>query len=173
MLLRKLNSVVTLIVAIHLATATAGAQLPTYHLGRAPTAEDLKAVDTFVGPNGVGLPPGKGTAKLGAPIFAEKCALCHGATGLEGKYPKLADKASMHPFSTTYWSMINSSMPRSVPDVGVRAETLKTDDVYALTAFILWKLEVIGEDTVVDQNSLPRLKMPARDKRIDKLAPAP
>jgi cytochrome c len=149
------------------------AQLPSYHVGRSATADDIKAVDTFVGPNGAGLPAGKGTARQGAKMFAEKCALCHGATGMEGKYPKLADKAGMHPFATTYWSMINSSMPRSVPDVGVRAETLKTDDVYALTAFVLWKLEVIGEDTVVDQHSLPRIKMPVRDKRIDSLAPAP
>ena len=148
------------------------AQLPTYHVGRAPTAEELKAFDTYVGPNGKGLPVGKGTAKEGAVIFGQKCALCHGATGVEGKYPKLAE-GMMHPFATTIWSMINSSMPRSVPDVGVRAETLKVNDVYALTAFILWRNKVIADDTVVDEKTLPKVRMPVRDPLLDKLTVAP
>jgi S-disulfanyl-L-cysteine oxidoreductase SoxD len=172
--MRRKNLVlcVAVLASVGVSVQVASAQLPSYHVGRAPTAEELKALDTYVGPNGKGLPTGKGTAKEGAVIFGQKCALCHGASGNDGKYPKLVD-ADMHPFATTYWSMINSSMPRSVPDVGVRAETLKTDEVYALTAFLLWRNKVIAEDTVVDQNSLPRIKMPVRDKMLDKLVPAP
>ena len=63
--------------------------------------------------------------------------------------------------------MINSSMPRSVPDVGARAEVLPTNEVYALTAFVLHLNGVVDEDTVVDQTSLPKIKMPTRDPRLD------
>ena len=68
-----------------LSSQLAIAQLPTYHVGRAPTAQEIKEQDTYVGPSGEGLPQGRGTAKEGAKIFAQKCALCHGKDG-EGVY---------------------------------------------------------------------------------------
>jgi cytochrome c len=147
------------------------AQLATYQLGRAPTAQEIRDRDTYVGPSGEGMPQGKGTAKEGAKIFAQKCALCHGATGVEGKYPKLKTDTP-RPFATSIWSMINSSMPRSVPDVGVRAEKLPTNDVYALTAFVLYLNGLVGEDTVVDHTSLPKIKMPTRNPQLDSMVEA-
>jgi S-disulfanyl-L-cysteine oxidoreductase SoxD len=41
--------------------------------------------------------------------------------------------------------------------------TLKPDEVYALTAFLLYKNEVINEDEVLDAESLPKVKMPNRE----------
>lgn len=146
------------------------AQLPTYQLGRTPTADEIHQMDTYVGPSGEGLPAGKGTAKEGAKIFAEKCALCHGPTGEMDKFKQLKTDR-LHPFPTTIWSMINSSMPRSVPDVGARAEILPTNDVYALTAFVLHLNDIIDEDTVVDQTNLAKIKMPTRDSRLDYMVP--
>ena len=67
--------------------------------------------------------------------------------------------------------MINSSMPRLIPDIGIRAEKLTTDQVYALTAFILFKNGIIKETDVMDAKTLPRVKMPSRDPRLDRLAP--
>lgn len=147
------------------------AQLPTYNVGRAPTAQEIKDRDTYVGPSGEGLPLGTGTAKDGAKIFAQKCAHCHGANGVEGKYPKLKME-SMRPFATTIWSMINSSMPRNVPDIGVRAEKLPTNDVYALTAFVLYLNGLVKEDTVVDQSSLAKIKTPTRNPSLDHMVEA-
>ena len=61
---------------------------PKYGVGRTPTAEEIRAWDISIGPTGEELPPGRGTAKEGAPIYRAKgCAGCHGATGLEGKAP--------------------------------------------------------------------------------------
>ena len=161
-----------LMLAAALATgAAARAQMPTYHLGRTPTADEIKAVDTYAGPAGKELPPGKGTPQEGAPIFARKCAHCHGANGEGGGgFPRLVG-ARPHPFATTIWSMINSSMPRALPDAGVRAETLPADEVYALTAFLLYKNNIIKETDVMDARSLPRVRMPKRDPRLDRLAP--
>ena len=127
-------------------------------------------MDTIVGPAGKELPPGSGTAKKGAEIFAKKCAHCHGTTGVEGQFPKLVG-GQLHPFATTIWSFINNGMPRSIPDVGIRAEKLSADEVYALTAFILFRNGVVQETDVLDAKSLPRVRMPTRDPRLDKLAP--
>ena len=151
--------------------AAALAQMPTYRLGRAPSAEEVRAVDLIVGPAGKELPPGKGTALEGAPIFAKRCAHCHGANG-EGKgaFPRLVG-GTLHPFATTVWSMIHSSMPRTLPEAAVREGTLRADEVYALTAFLLSKNGIIKETDLLDEKSLPRIHMPTRDRRLDKLAP--
>ncbi len=161
-----LRAVFWIIVIASAGGAFALAQLPTYQVGRTPTAEEIHAIDTYVGPSGEGLPEGKGTAREGANIFAEKCALCHGTTGEVEKYRKLKMDL-LRPFPTSIWSMINSSMPRSVPDVGARAEVLPTNEVYALTAYVLHLNGVIDEDTVVDQTNLAKIKIPTRDPRLD------
>ncbi len=77
----------------------------------------------------------------------------------------------MHPFATTIWSFINTSMPRNVPDVGLRDGTLTIDEVYSLTAYILYKNKIIKETDVLDAHSLPRVHMPTRDHSLDGLAP--
>ena len=44
-----------------------------------------------------------------------------------------------------------------------KEQTLKPDEVYALTAFLLFKNNVIKEDDVMDAQSLPTVVMPNRD----------
>ncbi len=152
-------------------SAVALGQMPTYHVGRAPTQEELRALDIIVGPAGKELPPGKGTARQGGELFNQKCVVCHGVN-LEGSKvaPKLVG-GLLHPFATTIWSFINSSMPRNIPDVGLRDSTLTTDEVYSLTAYILYKNNIIKENDVLDAQSLPRVRMPTRDHSLDRLAP--
>jgi len=43
-----------------------------------------------------------------------------------------------------------------------RAGTLTPDEVYALTAYVLFKNDVIGEDEVMDRETLPKVEMPNR-----------
>ena len=150
--------------------AAALAQMPTYHLGRTPSVEETRAADNTVGPAGKELLPGRGTAREGALIFARKCAHCHGANGEGGAFPRLVG-GTLHPFATTIWSMINNSMPRALPDAALREGSLTADEVYALTAFLLSKNGIIKEDAVMNAESLPRVRMPTRDRRLDKLAP--
>jgi mono/diheme cytochrome c family protein len=148
------------------------AQSPTYGVGRAPTPEELRAWDISVGPTGVELPPGRGTAKEGAQVYRAKgCAGCHGATGIEGRAPILKSKDGpagsdvdiwkrerilplRAPFATTVWDYINRAMPLN------REGTLTADEVYALTAFLLNINGVIPEGEVLDAQSLPKVKMP-------------
>ena len=149
------------------------AQSPTYGVGRTPTAEEVRAWDISIGPTGAELPPGRGTAKEGAQLYAQKgCAGCHGKTGTEGTAPNLVGKADPKtdtwergrilpiraPFATTVWDFINRGMPLG------REGTLTADEVYALTAFLLYINDVIPEDETLDAQSLPKVKMPIGDK---------
>ena len=151
------------------------AQLPNFNVGRTPTADEIRKQDITVGPAGKELPPGKGTAKDGAAIFEKRCAHCHGVNGQsEGQFPALSGSRARlvtYPFATTIWDFINSAMPRKVPDIGSREGTLTPDEVYSLTAFILYRNNIVKETDVLDANSLPRVHMPKRDPHLDKVAP--
>lgn len=148
----------------------AGAQSPTYQLGHAPSADELKKVDIEVLPNGAGLPPGSGTAAQGKVVYAAKCTTCHGPTGKEGpqdvlvggkgtlETPKpLKTVGSYWPYATTLWDYIHRAMPFDHPG------TLSNDDIYAVSAYVLYLNDIVGENTVVSQTTLPTIRMPNRD----------
>src|SRR6266481_4889273 len=151
---------------------SAPAQGPTYGVGRTPTAEEIRALDISIGPTGEELPPGRGTAKEGAEVFKEKgCFVCHGEAGIGELAPALKSKKGQDvpiwererilplraPFATTVWDFINRGMPLG------NEGTLKPDEVYALTAYLLFLNKVIPEDEVLDKQSLPKVKMPIGD----------
>jgi cytochrome c len=148
------------------------AQAPNYkNVGRAPTSDEIRAWDKAVGPAGRELPPGSGSAKEGAEIFADKCAVCHGPAG-EGSQiaPRLVGGmgtlttaqpvltiGSYWAFATTIFDFINKAMPRG------QEGSLKPDQVYALTAFLLYKNGIIREAEILDAKTLLLVKMPNRD----------
>src|SRR6266581_1469068 len=79
-----------LLLLLMILAVSASAQSPTYHLGRTPTAEEIRAWDIAISPTGKELPPGHGTAKEGAELFVDKgCVQCHGRNGEGGKAPTL------------------------------------------------------------------------------------
>jgi mono/diheme cytochrome c family protein len=148
------------------------AQSPTYGLGRTPTAEEIRAADINIGPEGKELPAGHGTAKEGALVFMAKgCSGCHGQAGIGGPAPILQSKKGQDvpiwkrerilplraPFATTVWDFIHRGMPLG------NEGTLTANEVYALTAYLLFLNKVIPEDEVLDQQSLPKVKMPIGD----------
>ncbi|MBI2188917.1 MAG: cytochrome c [Acidobacteria bacterium] len=146
------------------------AQGPTFGFGRTPTAEEIKAADTAAAPDGTGLPPGRGTAKEGAAVYTQKCAACHGPNGtgtplhrglipLGNAKPVKLDE-SLVPYATTVWDFINRAMPWTQPG------TLTPDEAYAVTAYVLYLNKIIGEGDVLDQTTLPKVRMPHRDSMI-------
>jgi cytochrome c len=145
----------------------AAAQLPTYGVGRTPTAEEIEARDLTIRHDGQGLPPGSGTAALGKAIYAERCASCHGVDGTDPKYSRLVggrgtlttDKpvltvGSFWQSAATLWSFIHRSQPIDEPG------SLTPDRVYAVTAYLLHLNGIIGEHEVLDARTLPQVKMP-------------
>jgi cytochrome c len=148
------------------------AQSPTYGVGRTPTAEELRRMDISIGFAGEELPPGRGTAKEGAQLYVQKaCVGCHGAAGVGGLAPILQSKQGADvpvwkrerilplraPNATIVWDFINRGMP-----LGLEG-TLKPDEVYALTAYLLFLNKVIPEDQVLNKENLPKVKMPIGD----------
>jgi cytochrome c len=154
-------------------TSPAFAQSPAkYGVGRTPTAEEIRRMDISIGPSGEELPPGRGTPKEGAQVFVQQgCVGCHGEAGKGGLAPALQSKKGQNvpiwererilplraPFATTVWDFIHRGMPLG------REGTLTPDEVYALTAYLLFLNKVIPEDTVLDKQSLPKVKMPIGD----------
>jgi S-disulfanyl-L-cysteine oxidoreductase SoxD len=153
-----------------LACSAAVGQSPTYKVGRPPTEADLRAWDNVVGSDGKELPSGSGTAIEGAKTYAAKCSVCHGKTGVEGPYPRLVGgtgtiktptpvmtTGSFWPFATTIWDYINRSMPRDAEG------SLAPNEVYALTAFLLYRNGIIKENDVIDNKSIVEVQMPNRN----------
>jgi S-disulfanyl-L-cysteine oxidoreductase SoxD len=143
-----------------------------YGYGRSPTEAEIAGWAISVRPDGQGLPPGKGSVAQGAEIYMDQCAACHGTFG-EGadRYPKLAGGSvkderpeptvgSYWPFATTLFDYINSAMPFPAP------HQLPADQVYAITAYILNLNNVVGGDFVASGETLPKVKMPSRDRFI-------
>jgi S-disulfanyl-L-cysteine oxidoreductase SoxD len=145
-----------------------------FGFGRAPTAQETEK-DFAIPPSGKGLPPGSGTAKAGAEIFAQTCAACHGdklqgnpAVGIGGDRliggrGSLATKTplktveSYWPYSTTLFDYIKRAMPFSAPG------SLSDDQVYSLVAYILSESHIIKPTDVIDAETLPKIVMPNRD----------
>ena len=172
---------VLLLVAV-VGTPAGHAQMPTYGVGRAPTAEEVRAWDLTIPPSGQGLPPGSGTAAVGKPIFAARCASCHGDKGEDPKYrvitggPRTLTAAELSPkgvdwllggepaltigsywqYATTLWGYINRSQPFDEPG------SLTAEQVYAVTAYLLYVNGIVGEQDVIDARTLPQVKMPNR-----------
>ncbi len=154
------------------ACVTAAAQTGDYkYVGRTPTAQEIQAMDIAIGTDGKELPPGSGNAKVGGALFAQKCAACHGESqegsaqapalvGGKGTLTSLHPKmtaGSYWPFATTIFDYIRRAMPR------YQEGSLRVDEVYSLTAFILYRNEIIKEDDVINAKTLPKIKMPNRD----------
>jgi cytochrome c len=51
-------------------------------------------------------------------------------------------------------------MPQAVPG------SLRPDEVYALVAYLLFLNGVVPRDAVMDAQSLPKVRMPARDRFV-------
>jgi cytochrome c len=165
---RALRAVTTLSVLLVAAASAQPLGAQTFGFGRTPTEAEIRAADTAIPPDGRGLPQGQGTAKEGAALFRQKCAFCHGAdaSGAAGGSRSLIPLGnakpvklpiSLVPFATTVWDFINRAMPQTRPG------SLMPDEVYALTAYVLYRNDVLKEDDVLDAMTLPRVRMPNRD----------
>lgn len=157
--------------AILLALLAGGAFARKYGVGRPAADADLKERDISVLWDGRGLPPGSGTAVQGKDVYERRCQKCHGNQGQGGEEgPALVGGkdsiatakpvktvGSYWPYSTTLFDYTRRAMPFNRPG------TLTNDQVYAVTARVLFLNGIIGENDVMDAKSLPAVKMPNRD----------
>jgi S-disulfanyl-L-cysteine oxidoreductase SoxD len=136
-------------------------------LGRPATPAEIASWDITIAPDGIGLPHGSGTARQGEPIYVAKCQGCHGVKGRGGpnldlaggmgtigKPNQLKTIGSHWPYATTIFDYVFTSMPYQ------ETKSLTHDETYALTAYLLFINEIIGETDVIDAQTLPKVKMP-------------
>jgi cytochrome c2 len=125
-----------------------------FGLGRVAMPEEIAAWDIDIRPDGMGLPVGKGTVADGEPIYTEACAVCHGDFGEgTGRWPVLAGGqdsltrerpektiGSYWPYLSTVFDYVRRAMPFG------DARSLSDDDVYALTAYLLYLNDVVDDE---------------------------
>ena len=125
-----------------------------FKLGRKALPEEVSAWDIDVRPDGTGLPQGRGTVARGEELYSEKCAHCHGDFGegidrwpiLAGGHDTLTDDrpektvGSYWPYLSTVYDYVRRAMPFG------DARSLSDDDVYAITAFILYLNDVVDDE---------------------------
>jgi cytochrome c len=125
-------------------------------------------------PDGRGLPKGAGTVMQGEKVYTQHCLACHGAnleggigdrlTGGRGslvnndptKAP-IKTVESYWPYATTLFDYIKRSMPFTQPG------SLSNDDVYAVSAYILHKANILPGDASLNQDTLANVEMPNRN----------
>ncbi|MEO7727283.1 MAG: cytochrome c [Burkholderiales bacterium] len=144
------------------------------NLGRVATAQEIRAADISIPPSGEGLPAGGGDAKQGAQVYAAKCQACHGEKGagkpadaLVGGIGSLATSkpvrtvGSFWPYATTLFDYTRRAMPLQNP------KSLSDDEVYAVSAYVLYVNGIIAESAQMNAQTLPQVMMPNRDGFID------
>jgi cytochrome c len=156
---------------------------PYAGIGRLATPKEVAAWDIDVRPDFKGLPKGAGSVTKGQDVWESKCASCHGIFGESnevftpliggttaedvktGRVAKLLDpttgRTMLMKLATvsTLWDYINRAMPWNQP------KSLSTEEVYAVTAFLLNLGGVIPEDYVLSDKNIAEVqaRMPNRN----------
>jgi len=143
------------------------AQEITPDLGNPAPVQLIEQWNTDVFPDGEGLPKGEGNAILGKQIYQLHCLACHGVEGMGNSADELAgaehsltdnppDKivGNYWPYATTLFDFINRAMPLSSPGV------LTHNEVYSVTAYLLYLNGLIKQQTVINAKTLTAIKMP-------------
>ena len=154
------------------AVATTLLVLPAYafDFGRPASSDEIKLWDIDVQPDGKGLPDGSGTVAHGKEVFAENCAACHGDNGQGGIKDRLVGGqgtlatskpvrtvGSYWPYAPTLFDYIRRAMPQNAP------ESLSSDDVYAVSAYILHLNGILPADATIDAKTMSAINMPNRN----------
>ena len=153
-------------------------------LGRVATPKEVAKWDIDVRPDFKGLPPGSGSVAKGQDVWEAKCAHCHGIFGESNEvFSALIGGTTAEDIKTghvanlsrtdfpgrttimkvatvsTLWDYINRAMPWTNP------KTLTTEEVYAVTAFLLNLANVVPDDFVLSDKNIAEVqkRMPNRN----------
>jgi S-disulfanyl-L-cysteine oxidoreductase SoxD len=138
-------------------------------VGHLATPEEQRVWKAPPLPDGRDLPAGSGTVGQGVVVFARRCSMCHGVRG-EGKNPlgpplvggigsltsssPLLTVGSYWPYAVSVWDYIQRAMPYPAPG------SLTSNEVYALTAFLLAANGIVPDTTRLDAHNLSKVRMP-------------
>jgi len=178
---------VALFILNPLAQTLAAQTKPWTQIGRAATEAEVKAWDIDVRADFSGLPKGSGSVALGEEVWEAKCSSCHGSfgesnevftpivggttkkdieTGLVAnlKRSDFPQRTTMMKLSTlsTLWDYINRAMPWNAP------KSLKVDEVYAVTAYILHLADVVPAEFTLNDRNMAEIqkRIPNREGKV-------
>lgn len=167
-----------------LAGATRARAQSPYGIGRIATPAEIAGWNIDIDRYGSNLPPGSGSINHGRAVFDQQCAACHGEKGeggigeqLVGGQGTLATAkpvrtvGSHWPYAPTLFDYIRRAMPQNAP------QSLSNEDVYAVSAYILYLNGLLPGEATLDAKTLSAIKMPNRnmfvgDSRPDVTNPA-
>jgi len=154
-------------------TAVAAGSDGPFGFGEVATPQEIAAIDIDVMPDGRGLPAGSGSVSDGKAVYEAQCAACHGddlqgiaetggaaligGRGSIGTPQTKKTIESYWPYASTVFDFINRAMPLQAPG------SLSADEVYAVTAYILHRADIVPADAVMNAETLPRVEMPNRN----------
>jgi len=158
----------TFALALLTCIATGSSYAQDFQIGTAATSVEIAGWDIDIRPDGKGLPAGSGNAVNGEETYETFCASCHGVFGEgEGRWPVLAggegtladDRpvktvGSYWPYASTLFDYIRRAMPFTAP------MSLNDQQVYDVTAYVLYLNDLIGEEFELSQDTLPKVIMP-------------
>jgi mono/diheme cytochrome c family protein len=140
-----------------------------FNVGQPVSESALRSWDIDVGTDGAGLPPGQGSVQAGKAVYETECIACHGVEGQGQPMDRLAGGqgtlksakpvktiGSYWPHATTVFDYVRRAMP---PD---RPQSLSSDEVYALTAYLLHLNGIVDSDAVMNAQTLSMVRMPNR-----------
>jgi mono/diheme cytochrome c family protein len=184
---RQARWLVRCLLPIGLLLAAHGAvgEEPRLDLATPLGAGEIARWSITVFPDGRNLPPGRGSVAEGAALYATQCAACHGKTGMEGPAARLAGSdgffgftdplrifrirtnpllvmsvGAQWPYATSIFDYVRRAMPPQAP------KSLTNAEVYALTAYVLYLNDLVGEQAVMDAESLVRVEMPGAQRTV-------
>ena len=144
------------------------------NLGKPASRAMIERWNLDIFPDGQGLPAGWGNAVEGKQVYQTYCLSCHGTEGrgdsadeLAGARHSLTDDppdktiGTYWPYATTIFDFTRRSMPLNSPG------TLTENQLYAVTAYLLFLNNIIGERDEMNATTLPKVKMPNRQGFID------
>jgi cytochrome c len=164
-------SILAALTAVVLASPVWAGKAGSYGIGAPASAAEIAGWDIDIRPDGKGLPPGSGSVEDGEMMYEDKCASCHGSFGEGvGRYPVLSggegtltderpDRTvgSYWPYASTLWDYIHRAMPFPQP------QSLSDDEVYAITAYVLYLNDLVEDDFVLTPDNLAAIEMPNKD----------
>lgn len=154
--------------------APAGSQEARIQLGTPIDEDQLSGFDLIAAPDGSGMPPGAGTARQGRAVYELNCLRCHAVNGegvsgntiivggdMRSEESPLRTVGSYWPHASTLFDFIRRAMPADAP------KTLSDDEVYQVTAYVLFLNGIVGEDESINSETLTAIAMPNGDGFVD------
>jgi S-disulfanyl-L-cysteine oxidoreductase SoxD len=177
--MRQMPKVSTVVlVGILASTATVSRAQSPYGIGRTATPAEITGWNIDIGRDGSGLPVGSGSVSHGREVYQNQCAACHGDNGQGGIGDRLAGGqgtltaskpirtvGSYWPYAPTLFDYIRRAMPQNAPG------SLSNDDVYAVSAYVLYLNELLPADADLDAKTMGTVKMPNRKMFVDDARP--